>query len=58
MSKETGIPLVVVPSSPPSEGADHSATSTVSSTSVSPWSITLTGNDWTGQGPGRVSGVA
>jgi hypothetical protein len=49
MSKETGKPLVVGPSSPPSDGGNPNTMLPVSSTSVSPWSITgssrLKGND-------------
>src|SRR5512135_2398209 len=52
MSKETGKPLVVGPSSPPSDGGNPNTMLPVSSTSVSPWSITgssrLKGNDSTG----------
>src|SRR5512142_1690250 len=52
MSKETGMPLAVGPSSPPSDGGNPNTTPPVSSTSVSPWSITgssrLKGNDSTG----------
>src|SRR5512138_1883228 len=55
MSKVPGMPLVVGPSSPPSDGGYRNTTPPVSSTSVSPWSITgssrLKGNDstaWTG----------
>ena len=52
MSKETGMRLVVGPSSPPFDGGSPNMTPPVSSTSVNPWSITgsggLTGNDSTG----------
>jgi hypothetical protein len=52
MSKETGKPLVVGPLSPPSDGGNPNTMLPVSSTSVSPWSITgssrLKGNDLTG----------
>ena len=52
MSKETGKPLVVGPSSPPSDGGNPNTMLPVSSTSVSPRSITgssrLKGNDSTG----------
>ena len=55
MSKETGMPLVVGPSSPPSEVGNPNTLPPVSSMSVSPRFITgssmLKGNDsigWTG----------
>src|SRR4051794_19590531 len=55
MSKEIGMPLVVGPSSPPSDGGNPNTPPPASSTSASPWSITgssmLKGNDsteWTG----------
>jgi len=51
MSKVPGMPLVVGPSSPPSDGGSPNTTSPVNFTSVSPWSITgssmLKGNDST-----------